>query len=108
MVYPIRFVTSMQIITGTFRMNTNTAYLLLTCRLTSIDLNNLTRLQQLYLSYNYLSQLENLSDLKSLRVLDLGHNFIRSYSPLGKLEGIISLSLKSNDIHRLNEFQDFK
>ncbi|CEI95695.1 hypothetical protein RMCBS344292_09874 [Rhizopus microsporus] len=76
-------------------------------RLTSIDLNNLTRLQQLNLSYNYLSQLENLSELKSLRALDLGHNFIRSYSPLGKLEGIVSLSLKSNDIHRLNEFQEF-
>lgn len=59
-------------------------------------LANLTNLEELYLNQNRTMDISSLSDLKKLRILDLGHNVIADLSPLSELINLEELNLFDN------------
>ncbi|KAI8968345.1 hypothetical protein BDF20DRAFT_916886 [Mycotypha africana] len=75
--------------------------------LTEIKLGNLDRLQHLDISHNsvkYLNE-DTMSELKSLRRLDAGHNAITSCKPFRVLSGLVSLNLRNNSLRTLENFK---
>jgi Leucine-rich repeat (LRR) protein len=60
------------------------------------DFSSFSRLQSLNLGFNYLYQINKLPDIPTLKKLWLNNNSINDFSPLGKFNGLEYLSLSNN------------
>ncbi|KAI9244904.1 hypothetical protein EDC94DRAFT_688244 [Helicostylum pulchrum] len=73
-------------------------------KLCEVDIYQQSRLQHVNLSHNFIQTFQDMSQLKSLRTLDVSNNMIASCVPFKALTGLIQLSLKNNNIRKLTGF----
>ena len=71
-------------------------------RLDEIDIYQLDRLHHLDISNNYITQFEDLSELKSLVTVDASNNNFNSCKSFQTLDNVVSLSLRGNKIRKLD------
>lgn len=67
------------------------------------NLEECENLQELRLSYNYISKIENLSSLSSLKHLDLSENSIKRLENLNSLKNLEHLNLSGNLIKEIDK-----
>lgn len=65
------------------------------------NLDNLTNLEQLTITYNEIERIEGIEQLTSLRVLDMQFNRLRTIENLTKNQSLTKLGLSSNQIDNL-------
>ncbi|KAI8976034.1 hypothetical protein BDB01DRAFT_805100 [Pilobolus umbonatus] len=73
-------------------------------RLNHLQISHLFQLQYLFIGDNHIDQLDDLNRLTSLRVLNADNNMISDCKQFQSLSGLLSLSLKGNNVERLNGF----
>ncbi len=72
------------------------------------NLDNLTALTELDLSYNEIQRIENLENLTALTKLDLSKNQIMLIENLEKLDSLTDLNLKNNKIECIENLDNLK
>ena len=71
-------------------------------------IDELVKLEKLYLSNNRISVIENLGTLRNLIVLELGSNRIRRIEGLGNLKNLQELWLGKNKIESMHDLDEFQ
>lgn len=75
-------------------------------KIESID--NLSDLEELYLNENCIEEIENLNSLNNLKILDLGGNFISKIQDLDNLIHLKKLELGGNRISKIEGLKNLK